>query len=249
MKLTSLLSFLFLATFLEALPIDKSKRLYQPTSPIFTLIAQHKGEDFKYKLVKFDGKDLILNADESLFFGRIRANGGYTLNIPFGNNTSNYTNPPGVQNASNVSSGNGLQPPLSSSVFIDGANKLTVASNRSASFGFGISNSLLTYQNSTSFLACPVYSNSSTALYSNRTILAPFSKLNSTGTYNTTTLNSTALNQSVPYHLYFNGGRTKARCPSGSPGYNVTLLVEVAATVDYSPLTNTFMKRFLSFFM
>ncbi|CUM67587.1 uncharacterized protein PRCAT00005287001 [Priceomyces carsonii] len=116
-----------------------SKRLYQPTSPMFSLIAEHDGAVFQAHLVKFDGTDLKLVADEAAFFGRIKANNGYVLNIPSADNSTNSTNS-GV-------------PPSTTNVLIDDHDKLTTTVG-AATEHFGIEKSLLTYKNSTSFVAC-----------------------------------------------------------------------------------------------
>lgn len=113
------------------------KRLFAPSSPVFSLIAHHKGEKFHDNLVKFNGTDLVLGVDEPAFFGRIKANNGYALSIPFANGTNSTF-------------------PSNKTVFVDKNYKLTTASllNQSSQH-FGINNSLLTYQNSSKFLACP----------------------------------------------------------------------------------------------
>ncbi|ODV76923.1 uncharacterized protein CANTADRAFT_57532 [Suhomyces tanzawaensis NRRL Y-17324] len=205
---------LLYVNFALALPVGK--RFYQATSPVFSLIAHHQGKEFQYNLVKFNGEDLELGVDEPAFFGRIRANQGYVLNIPFGNSSNGTFSQ--SQNSSNTTY------PLNTNVYVDKAGKLTTTANNTSSRGFGISGSLLTYQNSTKFLACPVIA----AGRANRTLRT----------------NTTRLNDTLGYDIYFKGN-SSAACPYNLTGYDISLLVQVSATVNYSPETNTnnFKKR------
>lgn len=118
------------------------KRLFAPTSPVFSLIAHHKGAVFQYHLVKYDDDQLLLNADETAFFGRIKAQNGYVLNIPdYTNSTSNSTS---------------QVPPSATNIEVDDHNQLVIAKRPiDGSPHFGISDSKLTFHNSSSFLACP----------------------------------------------------------------------------------------------
>ncbi|KAK6459449.1 uncharacterized protein RJT20DRAFT_16367 [Scheffersomyces xylosifermentans] len=168
----------YFSIFAAAIPL--SKRIYQPTSPIFSLIATHNGSQFQANLVKFDGVDLKLRADAPAFFGRIKGNEGYVLNIP------EATDPK----------------PSSVGVIVDENLRLTsnINSKEEASGYFGINESLLTFQNSSTFLACP------------------------SGGYR------------GEYDIYFFNGTNV--CPEFGPGFNVTLLVQVSATVNYNPSTN-----------
>lgn len=140
--------FVFLISAVSALPI--SKRLYRPSSPMFSVIAHHEGAVFQYHLLKWDGKDLVLNADEAAFFGRIKADNDYILNLPGSNKSANGTQ---------IS-------PHTTSVFVNSTTyQLTTTSSQlNASTGFGIDHQKLTYKNSTGFLACP--SNSYRGQYS-----------------------------------------------------------------------------------
>lgn len=128
-----------LAIFMLILEINclSVKRFFAPSSPMFSLIAHHKGENFQYNLVRFNGSELVLGADELAFFGRIKANNGYTLNLPLANGTNTTY-------------------PSNKTVYVDKNYRLTTTSlmNQSSEH-FGINNSLLTYQNSSKFLACP----------------------------------------------------------------------------------------------
>ncbi|CAK7893651.1 hypothetical protein CAAN1_08S00496 [[Candida] anglica] len=176
---------LFLSATALAAPL---KRFYQPSSPVFSLIAVHNGAQFQYNLVKFDGHELLLGADDKAFFGRIRANGGYILNIPKANASANATDSPS-----------------SDSVYVDKFNRLVSTSAPSnASQHFGIEKSLLSYQNSTKFLACP------------------------------------EVGYRGEYGVYFQGENKNSTsiCPRNSTGYEITLLVQVDATVNYTPETN-----------
>lgn len=147
MRLLNIITVLFLFAFhIEALAV---KRFFQSTSPTFSLIAYHNGSVFQYNLVKYDGTDLVLHQDDKAFFGRIRAHEGYILNLP-------------AANASNNSSKSYL--PSTVNVRVDNTSRLTTTSESNlSSEHFGISHSLLTYHNSTRFLACP--SNSYTGGY------------------------------------------------------------------------------------
>ncbi|KAF3985731.1 hypothetical protein FT663_04841 [Candidozyma haemuli var. vulneris] len=122
-----------------ALPINK--RLYRPSSPVFSVIAHHEGAVFQYYLLKWDGYDLVLNTDETAFFGRIKANNDYILNLPGSNKSAN---------ASQIE-------PHNTNVYVNPETYQlsTTESAVNASSGFGITHQKLTYQNSTGFLACP----------------------------------------------------------------------------------------------
>ncbi|QBM87169.1 hypothetical protein METSCH_B03680 [Metschnikowia aff. pulcherrima] len=130
--------FLLLST-AYAVPIYK--RLYRPSSEVFSVIAHHEGGVFQYHLLMWDGEDLLLNADTKAFFGRVRASQGYILNLPINGTLMN-----GTQEAAGTAN-----------VHVDPLTyKLTTTPNaNNATHGFGIHDSKLTYQNSSSFLACP----------------------------------------------------------------------------------------------
>jgi hypothetical protein len=213
----AILSILAVLNFVAAYPVEK--RFYQPSSPVFSLIAHHQGAVFQYHLVKFDGHDLTLADDVLAFFGRIKANNGYVLNIPKGVNydlnsniASNYINATNYTNATSYTNAtNSTILPSPQNVYIDKNNKLTTTKNNTSTEHFGISHSLLTYKNSTKFLACPTFS------YRRN------------------------------YDVYFNDGAKK--CPRNATGYDITLMVQVDATVNYTPETNKNMfKRMLRFF-
>lgn len=132
---------IILAAIFFILPINGlsiRKRFYEESSPTFSLIAYHNGTEFLYNLVKFDGEDLVLDVNDKAFFGKIRADKGYILNLPLANST------------------NSTVYPSSTDVYVDKNYKLTTTNSSSNSTEhFGIANSLLTYKNSTKFLACP----------------------------------------------------------------------------------------------
>lgn len=131
--------FLVLVSTITAFPI--SKRLYRPSSPVFSIIAHHEGAVFQYHLLKWDGEDLLLNADEEAFFGRVRASLGYILNLPGSNHSAGANQL--IANTVNVH----VDPRT---------NKLTTTnSSANSTHGFGITEQKLTYKNSTEFLACP----------------------------------------------------------------------------------------------
>lgn len=138
MHISQLLNFLLLALCAVAVPV---KRLYRPSSAVFSVIAHHEGAVFQYNLLKYNGKELVLNADEKAFFGRVRASEGYVLNLP-GSVKSNNT----TQLLSN-----------NTNVHIDAKTyQLTTTESASnATHGFGIVDQKLTYSNSSGFLACP----------------------------------------------------------------------------------------------
>lgn len=183
-----LLSLLVFVTNVCALTLPK--RFYQPTSPMFSMIALHNGSVFQYNLVKYDGTDLLLHADDKAFFGRIKANNGYVLNIPGASGSSNNTNSTTV-------------PPSNVNVRVDKHNKLTTttATNKSSTH-FGVRKSLLTYKNSTNFKACPL-----------RTYRGE-------------------------YEIYTNH-HNNTRCPFNATGYDISLLVQIDATLNYDSSTNT----------
>lgn len=140
--LTLVLSLFFLCFNAQAIPLPNLfKRLYSPNSPTFSVIAHHEGAVFQYNLLKWDGKDLVLNADEQAFFGRVRASEGYILNLPGSNKTAGAT-----QSQANTVN-----------VHVDPKTyKLSTTSQAANSTtGFGIIEQKLSYQNSTAFLACP----------------------------------------------------------------------------------------------
>lgn len=168
---------LFFVCFSEAYPLLKKE--LQPTSPTFSLIALHQGAQFQSNLVKFDGIDLKLWADAPPFFGRIKGNQGFVLNIP------DATFPP----------------PSPVAVVVDSKGRLTSNANTTteALGNFGISSSLLTFNGSSDFLACP------------------------SGNYRS------------EYDIYALTGETNCPNPEFGYGYNITLLVQVLATVDYLP--------------
>lgn len=76
---------IYLASLLAAAQaVPLYKRVYQQTSPMFSLIAEGTEEDtpLKGELVKFDGDQLKLLTDDDAFVGRIKALTGYVLNVP-----------------------------------------------------------------------------------------------------------------------------------------------------------------------
>lgn len=135
------LALLTLFVYTAAIPLPILKRLYSPSSPVFSVIAHHQGAVFQYNLLKWDGKDLVLNADEQAFFGRVRASEGYILNLPGSNKTAN-----GTQELANTVN-----------VHVDPKTfKLsTTQSAQNSTQGFAIVLQKLSYRNSTEFLACP----------------------------------------------------------------------------------------------
>lgn len=183
MKLSFASLFLLFVGLCMAFPF---RRFYQPTSPVFSLIAHHEGAVFQYNLVKFDGTDLLLNADETAFFGRIRASTGYVLNIPYGTNSSRNVSIPSLINV-HVDPKTGLL----------GSTKIANASLTH----FGISHSLLSYKNSTSFLACP------------------------------------DMSYRGQYRVYWKGQNITS-CPRNVTGYDINLLVQIDATINYDTQTN-----------
>lgn len=139
---TLICSFLLLCLNVQAIPLPTFfKRFYSPSSATFSVIAHHEGAVFQYNLLKWDGQDLVLNADEQAFFGRVRASEGYILNLPGSNKTAGASQ--GVANTVNVH----VDP---------NTNKLSTTTQASDSTtGFGIIDQRLSYRNSTEFLACP----------------------------------------------------------------------------------------------
>lgn len=206
MKFAALFFFIFVG---HVCALALPKRFYQPTSPMFSMIALHNGSVFQYNLVKYDGTDLLLHADDKAFFGRIKANNGYVLNIPGATGNSNNTN-----STSSV-------PPSNVNVRVDKNNKLTTTTRANQSTThFGVRRSLLTYKNSTHFKACPL------------------------------------TNYRGEYEIYANN-LNKTRCPRNATGYDISLLVQIDATLNYDSSTNTRnstlpfkkRKRSLPFFM
>lgn len=191
MKLiATIISFLTILTFTQSFPII-GKRFYQSSSPNFSLIAHHKGKVFQYHLVKYNENELVLNADEQAFFGRIKASNGYVLNIPDYKNSSMIS--------SNSTSNSTVSPPSPTNIEVDDERQLIIADKpTNGSTNFGISKSLLTFKNSTEFLACGDHS------YRNE------------------------------YKIYWN----LPHCPDNSTGYDITLLVQGDATINYNEKTN-----------
>ncbi|EMG49602.1 hypothetical protein SBY92_004500 [Candida maltosa Xu316] len=130
----TLITFVVLAFQVQAVAI--TKRIYTPTSPVFSLLAIPKGNISESDILTFNGSAIKIGSQDSPFFGRIDAQQNYSLNIPFTNNT-NKTSPITVQ--------------------IDEDYKLAVseANSTNVTTGFGIVNGYLTYANSTGFIVCP----------------------------------------------------------------------------------------------
>lgn len=187
-----------LATAVFAAPLEK--RIYQPTSAVLSLIAHHKGAVFQYNLVKYDGSELVLDADDAAFFGRIKGSNGYTLNLP-----KAYAN----------SSSNSSELAATTSVVVNNNSQLVTAETAAnATTEFGIENSLLTYKGSNKFVACP------------------------DGSYR------------KQYGIYFLGNATNSTsvCPGKALGYEIQLMTQVDATLNYTPETNknTLTTRFIN---
>lgn len=184
MHFTYFFNLLLLALCAVAVPV---KRLYRPSSAVFSVIAHHEGAVFQYNLLKYNGKELVLNADEKAFFGRVRASQGYVLNLPGSDKSDNSTQQ--VANNTNVH----VDPKT--------YQLTTTIGSRNATHGFGITNQKLTYRNSTGFLACP--DNSYRGEY-----------------------------------LVYWGNNNRTACPNKARGYNIELIVETDATINYNPSTN-----------
>lgn len=182
--------FVALLCTVQAAPI--SKRFYRPSSEVFSVIAHHEGAVFQYNLLKWDGEDLVLNADEQAFFGRVRASQGYVLNLPITSSLSNSTKNKTAQTS--AESVNVHVDPVSYKL---STTKLALNSTH----GFGISQQKLTYKNSTEFLACPEYG--------------------FRGEY-----------------LVYWGNHNKTVCPNKAQGYQIELIVQTDAYVDYNPTSN-----------
>lgn len=137
----------FVALLCTVLAYPLTRRIYKPSSQVFSVIAHHQGKVFQYNLLKWDGLDLLLNADEAAFFGRVRALQGYVLNLPESSAVLNST----------LSSNVTQTAPETINVHVDPkTHKLTTTDKpANATHGFGIYKQRLTYKNSTEFLACP----------------------------------------------------------------------------------------------
>ncbi|CAK9436078.1 uncharacterized protein LODBEIA_P06360 [Lodderomyces beijingensis] len=179
---------------LQVAAAPTEKRYFSPSSPVFSLIAIHKGEKFHANLVKFNGTAIKLGSDDKALFGTIEASNGYILNLPF-TNSSNQT----------------------SEVSVAVSNRTlllsTTSEKTSASEHFGINNGWLTFQNTTSFLACPE-------------IVAT-----------NLTRNGTASNVTADYDLFYNP-LNKTKCANNLTGYDVQLSVQVSTPFSFSPETN-----------
>lgn len=138
---TIIANFLVLVSTILALPL--TKRLYRPSSPVFSIIAHHEGAVFQYNLLKTNGKDLVLNGDEKAFFGRVRASEGYVLNLPGSIHSSNKNVTQGVASTTNVH------------VDPETFRLTTTNSSANSTHGFGIDLQKLTFRNDSGFLACP----------------------------------------------------------------------------------------------
>lgn len=263
----SLINLFILVQAVLAAPLARRDGL--TTSPMFTLVAFHRGKEFQYNMVKYNGTNLELARDEPAFFGHIEADSGYTLTIP------------------EISLGPATAPLMTVMDLIDYPSEeanVTVASDGKlvtnageASSHFGIENSLLTYKNSSSFMACPVWTaknatwglhnwtghhnaswasdhkNISAIWNKNATIAESWS--NATTVYGTNiTTNASWLHHFETFDLHFG-----SKCPDNVPGYEITLIVQLAAELDFNPESNTWggddsssggilFKRLLEFF-
>lgn len=250
-----------------AAPLAKRYSKFQQTSAVFSLVAYHKGLEFQYNLVKFNGRDLELARDAPAFFGRVKASTGYTLNIPMG------TDSPYDLLLLPLS-----PPPQSTSVFVDDAGKLTTLPGN-ASTGFAIDKSKLAFHNSSLFAACPVWTTFNTTWAPSNTTWTPHG-LPSNDSAWSLPANSTwpphwSLDWSVDKDWLFFANTTGfadasdeaqanitewwlrrydtfniyagTACPDSVPGYNISLVVQLAAAVQYTPESNvdSFVKRFV----
>ncbi|RCK64213.1 hypothetical protein Cantr_10463 [Candida viswanathii] len=131
------LLFSLIALFLQAEAAPLYKRIYTPTSPVFSLLAIHNGSITNADVLTFNGSSVKVGTDDSPFFGRIDAAAGYVLNVPF-TNVTNRTSPVNVL------------------VDEETYQLTTTASNSTVNGteGFGIDNGYLTFENSTNFLVC-----------------------------------------------------------------------------------------------
>lgn len=133
---TTLFTFL-IALLLQTEAVPITKRIYTPTSPVFSLLAVHNGSITNADVLTFNGSAVKVGSDDSPFFGRIDAERGYVLNVPFTNLTNKTS---------------------STNVLVDeDTYELTVVESNATTNGtkgFGINNGYLTFENSTNFLVC-----------------------------------------------------------------------------------------------
>lgn len=226
------------------------RRFYQPTSPVFSLIAYHKGKEFQYNIVKYNGLNLELARDEPAFYGRVKASNGYTLNIP----TVGYD----PYDNSSVTPILSNYPFPDANVYVSPEGRLTTKSSNSSS-SFGILLSRLTYNNSTQFIACPSwvtklnwttpvdgYNASSRLNGSYVSVLPPDANVSndwdlaakSWGYSTASTLKKEQLRASWLRYFETFGIFTGTVCPDNVPGYNISLIIQTAPTLNYIPETN-----------
>lgn len=124
----------YLLAAVQAVPLYK--RVYQQTSPMFSLVAEGSEEDspLKGELVKFDGDQLKLLTDDDVFYGRVKALTGYVLNVP----------------------GTLGKAPSQTNIRIDDEGQLKAASGSDQSTeNFALSKSQLVQEKSNKFRVCP----------------------------------------------------------------------------------------------
>lgn len=216
----------------QAYPIlSKKALLLTPTSPVFTLLAIHKGNLTQADIVTFNKTSITIGNRGSPLFGRIDAQNNYTFNIASFNNINSSTS-----NSKNSTF-------WSINAYVDESNDLlTVAThnkNESSTFetestGFAIENGYLSYKNSTHFLACPT----SSSLTTNNGII---------GGGNGNNFTNSSINGDAGFEIYANP-KGKTTCPKGIEGYDIKLLTELIVTYSYSEKFNSngFFKRQLS---
>lgn len=226
-----------------------ARRDFETTSPMFTLVAFHRGREFQYNMVKYNGTHLELARDEPAFFGHIEADSGYTLTIPqmsLGPNTAPLMNVIDLIEYSYEEA----------NVTVASDGKLVTKAGEASSH-FGIENSLLTYKNSSSFMACPVWTakNSTWGLHNwtghhnsswakehknvsaiwNQNASVSDSWSNATMVYGTNiTTNATWLDHFKTFDLH-----AGSMCPDNVPGHEISLIVQVAAQLNFNPDSNS----------
>ena len=220
---------------IEAYPIlSKKSLLLTPTSPVFTLLAVHKGNLTQADIVTFNKSSITIGNRGSPLFGRIDGKNNYTLNIASFNNVTTSTN---TRNSTIWSINAYID--RSSNLLSAGAAaaaETTHKNNESIiveSNGFAIEDGYLSFENSTNFLACPI-----------TTSITNSTTTNGNGNGNNSTSSNGNNNGAIAFEIYANP-KGKTVCPKNIQGYDIKLLTELIVTYSYSEKFNSngFFKR------
>ncbi|CAX45255.1 conserved hypothetical protein [Candida dubliniensis CD36] len=231
---------------IEAYPIlSKKSLLLTPTSPVFTLLAVHKGNLTQADIVTFNKSSITIGNRGSPLFGRIDGKNNYTLNIASFNNLTTSTNTRNstiwsinayIDRSSNL---------LSAAAAAAGAAAIAETTHKNnesiivESNGFAIEDGYLSFENSTNFLACPI-----TTSITNSTTTNGNGNGNNSTSSNGNNNNNNNSNGAIAFEIYANP-KGKTVCPKNIQGYDIKLLTELIVTYSYSEKFNSngFFKR------